>query len=92
MGQLQYWNPDLLSDCSNLQLGDAYCVNGADQPPAGNTEVATSSGPSMKAKLKRGTAFVPERTKAPEGGVPYGWPGLNAPRFQRGLGAAKQEL
>ena len=28
MAQLQLWNPNLLSDCSNLQLGDAYCVQG----------------------------------------------------------------
>lgn len=29
MAQLQLWNPSLLSDCSNLILGDAYCVDGA---------------------------------------------------------------
>lgn len=26
--QLQLWNPSLLDDCSNLVLGDAYCVQG----------------------------------------------------------------
>jgi LysM repeat protein len=26
MTQLQAWNPQLVSDCSNLLLGDAYCV------------------------------------------------------------------
>jgi hypothetical protein len=28
MAQLQLWNPELLDDCSNLRLDDAYCVNG----------------------------------------------------------------
>ncbi|KAJ6045686.1 carbohydrate-binding module family 50 protein [Penicillium canescens] len=31
MAQLQLWNPALLSNCSNLALGEAYCVNGAEQ-------------------------------------------------------------
>jgi LysM repeat protein len=34
MAQLQQWNPDLKDDCSNLQLGDAYCVHG---DPGGTT-------------------------------------------------------
>jgi hypothetical protein len=34
MAQLQQWNPDLKDDCSNLQLGDAYCVHG---DPGGGT-------------------------------------------------------
>lgn len=28
MPQLQLWNPDLKNDCSNLQLGNSYCVQG----------------------------------------------------------------
>ncbi|KAH8731852.1 hypothetical protein GQ44DRAFT_735576 [Phaeosphaeriaceae sp. PMI808] len=31
--QLRSWNPDLKSDCSNLQLGAAYCINGALASP-----------------------------------------------------------
>ncbi|RHZ48397.1 uncharacterized protein CDV56_102294 [Aspergillus thermomutatus] len=34
MAQLQQWNPDLKDDCSNLQLGDAYCIHG---DPGGTT-------------------------------------------------------
>ncbi|GIC92923.1 uncharacterized protein Aud_009401 [Aspergillus udagawae] len=34
MAQLRQWNPDLKNDCSNLQLGDAYCVHG---DPGGTT-------------------------------------------------------
>ncbi|TFK69174.1 hypothetical protein BDN72DRAFT_840792 [Pluteus cervinus] len=33
--QLQFWNPSLNSDCSNLLADEAYCVNGVDQPPEG---------------------------------------------------------
>lgn len=32
MAQLQFWNPSLAADCSNLFLGEAYCVHGAQQP------------------------------------------------------------
>ncbi|KAJ5295310.1 LysM domain protein, partial [Penicillium antarcticum] len=28
MAQLQLWNPELLDNCSNLVLDDAYCING----------------------------------------------------------------
>jgi hypothetical protein len=32
MAQLQFWNPSLAVDCSNLFLGEAYCVHGVQQP------------------------------------------------------------
>lgn len=85
--QLQYWNPDILSDCSNLDLGEAYCVNGAVQPPAATTAAA-------KVKVKRnvaraGSAAGPVETGSVGGGVPVGWPGLNSPRtMANGAGAA----
>ncbi|MCJ1435514.1 hypothetical protein MMC27_004888 [Xylographa pallens] len=94
MGQLQYWNPSLLADCSSLALGEAYCVNGAEQPPAGNTPVPTTS--VAGAKLRRGDvegAFMPKRTPPPPvGGVPRGWPGLNAPRLLQGAGNIRSEF
>lgn len=97
MVQLQYWNPSLLADCSNLALGEAYCVHGTDQPPTDNDPASTAPGAKFKrGKLdgggSRGAAAMPERTRAPEGGVPAGWPGLNAPRLQRGVGNTKGEL
>ena len=93
MGQLQYWNPSLSSDCSNLALGEAYCAHGAEQPPAGNTPVSTTS--AAGAKLRRegvNGAAIPKRTPPPEGGVPRDWPGLNAPRLVKGAGNARNEL
>ncbi len=71
MAQLMFWNPDLHADCSNLDLGEAYCVNGVSQPPG--------------AKVKRGDAEFPKVTQAAEGGVPYGWPALDQMRMKIGL-------
>ena len=92
-GQLQYWNPSLLSDCSNLALGEAYCVNGVQQPAAGN---APASG-TPAARIKRldveglevGNVVTPRRIEFPDGGVPRGWPGLSAPRLRMGAGMPK---
>ena len=92
-GQLQYWNPSLLSDCSNLALGEAYCVNGVQQPAAGNTPAPAT--PAAKVKrldvggMEVGKAAMPKRTSFPDGGVPRGWPGLGAPRLQMGAGIPK---
>lgn len=33
-GQLRYWNPDLESYCSKLQLGVARCAHAVSQPPS----------------------------------------------------------
>jgi len=96
MGQLQYWNPSLLSDCSNLDFGEAYCVNSVSEPPTDDTPVAIETGLGSGAKGRRAAAglgvALPERTRAPEGGVPRGWPGLNAPRWQGGVRGVKNEL
>lgn len=73
------------ADCSNLILGEACCINGAEKPLNG------------KGKAKRASAAAaatPRATAAGDqgGGVPYGWPGLNVPRLQMGVGRAKTEL
>ena len=41
MTQLVAWNTGLEANCSNLILGDAYCVSG---PPLASTTVTTSTG------------------------------------------------
>ncbi|RMZ76519.1 hypothetical protein DV738_g4882, partial [Chaetothyriales sp. CBS 135597] len=79
--QFQYWNPDIKADCSNLLLGEAYCVNGADQPP----EATQASSETASNVDKRYVALVPEET----GGVPYGWPGVKARALSGGVGIAK---
>lgn len=33
--QFQFWNPNINAACSNLLLGDAYCVHGAAPAPTG---------------------------------------------------------
>lgn len=83
--QFQYWNPNIAADCSNLLLGEAYCVNSADQPPM---PAQTGAETSVANKAKRTIAVVPEET----GGVPYGWPGFKARVLQNGVGVAKSEL
>jgi hypothetical protein len=84
MGQLQFWNPDLKADCSNLLLGVAYCVNGAEQPPA-NIVTPFENDPVVRVKRTAtgAAAVMPKMTGAVvEGGVPYGWPGLQARGFE----------
>jgi LysM repeat protein len=43
MAQLMAWNPDLKADCSNLILGDAYCVQGPSSAPTASTTAAAST-------------------------------------------------
>ncbi|ESK89423.1 hypothetical protein Moror_16166 [Moniliophthora roreri MCA 2997] len=62
--QLQFWNPSLLSDCSNLLLGEAYCVSGATQPPAADRLVPRHPAPAV---ITGGVAI----------GYPYVRPGLS---------------
>ena len=97
MAQLQYWNPQLLSDCSNLALGEAYCVNGADEPSTGNVVKRGGYGRDghVYAHLHpRAIRTVQaEVTSAPQvGGVPQGWPGLGAARMNSGAGHAHGEV
>ena len=100
MGQLQTWNPSLLSDCSNLALGEAYCVNGAEEPPSGETPSPSPTGARFKryagaADMSRRTLIDKAPVKTAElqvGGVPVGWPGLGAVRLNSGAGFDHREL
>ncbi|KZF20250.1 carbohydrate-binding module family 50 protein [Xylona heveae TC161] len=83
MAQLMYWNPSLKSDCSNLALGEAYCVNGENQPPASTTAAAAGK--------RDVSASGAQKTPDPQiFGLPEGWPGWNAPNVARAYAAAKQ--
>ncbi|KAF2730321.1 hypothetical protein EJ04DRAFT_473926 [Polyplosphaeria fusca] len=78
--QLQFWNPSLTDDCANLQLNDAYCVNGAQQPPTA-IRIPEPSGDGEG--LRRRSEREPRETGVVvEGGVPVGWPLINAPRVR----------
>ena len=81
-GQLQYWNLSLLSDCSNLALNEAYCVNGVQQPPSGNSPASATPAARVKRLdvegIEIGKAATPKGTGFPDGGVPRGWPGLSS--------------
>lgn len=80
--QLQAWNPSLLSDCSNLALGEAYCVNG------GTSTSKTSAGAISKVRRDE----LPVQTGTPvDGGVPYGWPGLQHVRAMKQVGVHGHE-
>ncbi len=76
-----------------MALGEAYCVNGAQQPPSGDTPASATPAARIKrldaGGLEVGEAATPQRTALPDGGVPRGWPGLNAPRLQMGAGIPK---
>lgn len=43
MAQLVAWNPDLKADCSNLILGDAYCVKGPSSSVPSTTTTPTTT-------------------------------------------------
>lgn len=47
VAQLTAWSPDLKADCTNLLLGEAYCVQGPSLPPTGST--TARSKPSSSA-------------------------------------------
>ncbi|KAK5652943.1 hypothetical protein OQA88_9422 [Cercophora sp. LCS_1] len=91
--QLQGWNPSLASDCSNLQLGVAYCVNGAASIAARAT--GAFSEPHLEGVIARPRG-APVETGSPEsdsGGVAMGWPGVNSPRLRKMMGLSdKMEL
>ncbi|KAK1751404.1 hypothetical protein QBC47DRAFT_434461 [Echria macrotheca] len=59
MAQLQAWNPQLASDCSNLLLGDAYCVSGVTPSssstgvPSTTTAFATPGAPTPSGTTSR---------------------------------------
>ncbi|KAF2154796.1 carbohydrate-binding module family 50 protein [Myriangium duriaei CBS 260.36] len=66
MAQLMLWNPDLKSDCSNLQLGAAYCVSGSQAVATGGavakTDLTTATTKTAAAKSARAL-----ETPAPSG-------------------------
>ncbi|KAI0536382.1 hypothetical protein GGR58DRAFT_396692 [Xylaria digitata] len=84
--QFQGWNPSINEDCSNLELGVAYCVNGAAAIAARATSEA--QGVLQRQKLAiRGAG--PTQTLAPEvayRGVAIGWPGVGSPRWRKLMG------
>ncbi|KKK25242.1 hypothetical protein ARAM_003183 [Aspergillus rambellii] len=84
--QLQAWNPSIDNTCSNLALGEAYCVNGA---VASSSAVVTATSTSA-AVVKRGSPSPATKVARATGGVAYGWPGLQAPNPARAYAAATQ--
>jgi LysM repeat protein len=65
MAQLQLWNPDLKDDCSNLQIDDAYCVQGGSavastSTPSGTTAKCFQASNHRKNKSQRRFTNVPE--------------------------------
>ncbi|KAJ7228438.1 LysM domain protein [Mycena pura] len=43
LAQLRAWNPQLSSDCTNLLLGDAYCVDGGSTSSTAASSTTTST-------------------------------------------------
>ena len=70
------------ADCPNLLLGEADCVNGADKVPTRKMKKQKRGDPPAKdavvMPLKKHAAAA--NNQADDGGVPYRWPLLNAPR------------
>ncbi|KAM5436537.1 hypothetical protein MferCBS31731_005815 [Microsporum ferrugineum] len=88
--QLQAWNPDLKDDCSNLQLGVAYCVHG---PPQATSFSMSDSGDRLHGlTAATQTPAPPGRvTKTAHGGVATGWPGIDSPRYRKIMGLDSEE-
>ncbi|KAK2816778.1 hypothetical protein FQN49_007991, partial [Arthroderma sp. PD_2] len=81
--QLQAWNPDLKADCSNPQLGVAYCVHGPQAilttPGSGDRLHGLSAAIQTPVSPGQGTSTA-------YGGVATGWPGINSPRYRKIMG------
>ncbi|KAJ5113891.1 carbohydrate-binding module family 50 protein [Penicillium angulare] len=94
MAQLQLWNPALLSDCSNLALGEAYCINGADQDSTFTPATVSATATAVAKRDVSSPATLVSQTTAifQDGGVPYGWPGLKAPNLARAYAAVTQNV
>lgn len=73
MAQLQLWNPDIKDDCSNLQLGVAYCVDGqqaaATAGAVANTDTTSTAAATAAVKFARS---VPTPAPAAVEMQPYG--------------------
>lgn len=59
MAQLVAWNPNLKTDCSNLILGDAYCVRGAS---VSSTTASTATGTKATSSTSSTTKSAPLST------------------------------
>ncbi|KXH26101.1 hypothetical protein CSAL01_06334 [Colletotrichum salicis] len=94
--QFRGWNPAIASDCSNLQLGVAYCVHGAASLAARATDDASSQSDLNEVAHYRRNGVGPVETGMPKtegGGVAIGWPGVDSPRLRRAMGLSeKMEL
>ncbi|KAH8649260.1 hypothetical protein BX600DRAFT_554788 [Xylariales sp. PMI_506] len=87
--QLQGWNPSLLDDCSNLLLGEAYCVNGGTSSNAVVTAAGDVVARGGATTLFQRKSAVPTQTPSPttrRGGVAIGWPGLGSPKLMKQIG------
>ncbi|KAF7507847.1 hypothetical protein GJ744_010011 [Endocarpon pusillum] len=81
MAQLQAWNPDLRDDCSNLQLGLAYCVSG----PRG---VGTSTGAVLPTGIRGrppSSTSSPTSNSLPGGNSLAGPPSIVVPSCNHGI-------
>ncbi|KAK1535731.1 hypothetical protein CPAR01_09273 [Colletotrichum paranaense] len=91
--QFRAWNPAIANDCSNLQLGVAYCVQGAASLTArATTNAGSQSDPNQVAHYRR-NGVGPIETEVPEfeaGGVAIGWPGVDSPRLRRAMGLSEK--
>lgn len=69
MAQLMAWNPELKANCSNLVLGEAYCVQGPPLPLITATSKATkttkkaTTTSTKKTTTAKATAKATTRTK-----------------------------
>lgn len=94
--QFQGWNPSLSADCLNLQLGVAYCVNGAASIAARATAAALGGDDEWSLYSPPSGIIAPRealQTVQPEvsgesrgGGVAMGWPGVNSPKLRKVMG------
>ncbi|KAI3538239.1 hypothetical protein CSPX01_09594 [Colletotrichum filicis] len=91
--QFRAWNPAIANDCSNLQLGVAYCVQGAASLTArATTNAGSQSDPDQVAHYRR-NGVGPIETGVPESearGVAIGWPGVDSPRLRRAMGLSEK--
>jgi LysM repeat protein len=62
MAQLVSWNPDLKTDCSNLILGDAYCVQGPSVTVPATTTTAAGTSTSTTSTSTTSTNTAPTST------------------------------
>ncbi len=62
MAQLVAWNPNLKADCSNLLLGDAYCIRGPTI--GGSSTTASQTSKTSSAAPTKTSSAAPTRTSS----------------------------